>query len=351
MERSTLRIIDANFNRAREAVRLMEEFCRFALNNISLSARTKQLRHRLSSAAGHFNMDMLAASRDSADDVGRAMQVADQLSRTDLKDCFTAAAKRLTEALRVLAETSQVIEPSVAPLFEQLRFDAYTLEKDVLLFSDPYEKFRDVGLYILVTVMPDDDKSKVVDLASACAAGGTDCIQLRAKGLADGDLVILAERFSQACRSSNVISIINDRADIASMADADGFHLGQNDLPITQARKMAAKPMIIGLSTHNSEQLKAAIDQNPIYIALGPAFATPTKPSCKPAGPDYIQSAVKLLDSTGIGGVAVGGITITNIDSVLQTGVRTIAVCSAVTKAAKPEEMCRMLKQRITAFA
>ena len=98
MERAIYRIIDANFNRAREAARVMEEYCRFALESAVLSWRAKELRHRLSRAVDRLDARMLAAARDSAGDVGRGMTVGDQMVRRSLADCSTAAAKRLTEA-------------------------------------------------------------------------------------------------------------------------------------------------------------------------------------------------------------------------------------------------------------
>ncbi len=133
MESAIYRIIDANFNRAREGARVVEEYCRFALDSKALSARAKQLRHRLCSAVGQLDQGHLLAARDSVGDVGREMKVDDQLSRKTLADCATAAAKRLPEALRALAETVQTIDPELAQQFEKLRFQAYTLEKDIFI--------------------------------------------------------------------------------------------------------------------------------------------------------------------------------------------------------------------------
>ena len=185
MERAIFRIIDANFNRAREAARLMEEYCRFALNSSDLSGRAKKLRHLLCDAVGRFDANILIAARDVHTDVGRGMTVQGQLSRLNLRDCFTAAAKRLTEALRVLAETTQTLEPGAAQLFEQLRFDAYSLEKDTLIQSNTAEKCGSVRLYVLLNATDGSSDSQILDLAEACTTGGADCIQLRANGISD----------------------------------------------------------------------------------------------------------------------------------------------------------------------
>jgi len=347
MERSVYRIIDANFNRAREAIRVIEEFVRFALNSGLLSERAGQLRHELSAAIGRLDAARLIASRDTLGDVGVGRKIDKKLKRTELKDCFTAACKRLTEALRTLAEMTETLNPSVAETIEKLRYTAYTLEKDIVLFGDAAEKFKRVRLYIIISSnLPAD----VISLTHRCVAGGADCIQLRAKDTEDDKLFALAVEFVRMCKNADTLSIINDRVDIAVAAAADGVHLGQNDLPIEQARKLQLAPLIIGKSTHSPEQLRTACRQLPTYVSLGPVFATPTKPTVEPVGLDYVRKATEILADTGIGNVAVGGITLDNVEEVLNAGAKAIAVCSAVTEAGDPTTACRALKQKITAF-
>ncbi len=347
MQHSIYRIIDANFNRAREAIRVIEEFCRFALNSSSLTERAKQLRHEISACLGNLDASRLISSRDTLGDVGVGKIVENQLRRTSLKDCFTAGCKRLTEALRVLAETTQTINPSTARKIEELRYAAYTLEKDIITFSDTSEKFKTVRLYIVIT---NNLPAEVISLTHRCAAGGADCIQLRAKAMADDQLLALAVEFVKICKDAGVLSVINDRVDIAVAAGADGVHLGQNDLPLDQARKLQLTPLVVGKSTHSLEQLQKTCLELPTYVGLGPVFATPTKPTADPVGLDYVTKAVEMLADTGIGHVAIGGITPDNVETVLKAGARAIAVCSAVTEATDPAAACRKLKDKITAF-
>jgi len=347
MERAVYRIIDANFNRAREAIRVMEDFCRFALNSDPLTERAKQLRHELSACLGKLDTGRLISSRDTLGDVGAGKTVDNQLTRSNLSDCFTANCKRLTEGLRTLAEMTQTINPSAAQTIEKLRFTAYTLEKDIVLFSDAQQRFKRVRLYIIISSnLPAD----VLSLTHRCVAGGADCIQLRAKDIEDDKLFALALEFVKVCKAADVLSIINDRVDIAAAAGADGVHLGQNDLPLVQARKLQLTPLITGKSTHSIEQLHAACGQQPTYVSLGPVFSTGTKPTAKPVGLDYVKQATKILADTGIGHVAIGGITIDNVKEVLDAGAAVIAVCSAVTEAADPTAACRELKEKIIAF-
>jgi len=207
--------------------------------------------------------------------------------------------------------------------------------------------FKRVRLYVVISSsLPAD----VISLTGRCAAGGADCIQLRAKDIDDDTLFALAAEFVQICRDANVLSIINDRADIAVAAGADGVHLGQNDLPIEQARKLQLSPLIIGKSTHSLEQLRAAREQLPTYVSLGPVFSTGTKPTAEPVGLDYVKHGTEELADTGIGHVAIGGITLDNVQEVLDAGAKAIAVCSAATEVDDPTAACRALKEKITAF-
>ena len=346
MEKSIYRIIDANFNRGREGLRVIEEYCRFYLNNSQLSATAKQLRHLLCDAVGKIEPTRLIISRDTTNDVGVGQKIEKQLNRKGLTDALTAACKRVPEALRAISEMTQIFAPNIAEKIEMIRYQSYTLEKDIILYCGPFEKFKGIKLYVLIT---SNDFAEVKRLTQQCACGGTDCIQLRTKGLEDDLLFELASKFVNLCKDNNIMSIINDRVDIAIASDADGVHLGQNDLPIDKARQLMLKPMIIGLSTHNIKELEKACQLNPTYVAIGPAFATTTKPDIKVAGSEYIKQAIERLKDAGIASVAIGGINFENIEQLLRLGVTAVAVCSAVTEDSDPQAKCRVLKNKIEA--
>jgi len=328
----------------------MEEFCRFALNSVELSSRAKRLRHELCSGIQLLDSEKLIISRDAQEDVGRQLQVDKQLKRSDLKDCFVASAKRLTEALRVLAEVVQPYDAALGQTFEKLRFDAYLLEKEIHLFSSVSAKFAEVRLYVLINATENSGRQEILGLAQDCTEGGADCIQLRAKGISDRKSYELACDLVNLCKNAGVVSIINDRVDIASLSGADGVHLGQGDLPIEQARRIQLRPMIFGVSTHSVQQLKIAIRENPDYAALGPVFSTGTKPDTQAAGIDYITEALDILKDTEIRGVAIGGITLENVDEVLKAGARTLAVCSALSRSDEPKTLCRKLKDKLNSM-
>ncbi len=347
MERATYRIIDVNFNRAREALRVMEEFCRFAVNSAQLTQRAKKLRDELSAAIGGLDGGRLMAGRDTTGDVGAGRGIDERLERSNLKDCLTAACRRLSEALRVLAETVRIADRTLGETIERIRFEAYAIEKDIVLFAEPVEKFRRVRLYVIVT---SNLPAEILSLTERCAEAGADCVQLRAKDVKDDTLFAVSAEFVRICRDRAVLSVINDRVDVAVAAGADGVHLGQNDLPVEQVRRLQLQPLIVGKSTHSPAQLHAAVDEAATYVSLGPVYPTATKPRTAAVGLEYVRQALEALAGTGLGHVAIGGITPQNVEDVLQAGARTIAVCAAVTQAKDPAAACRALKEKIVAF-
>ncbi len=350
MEKAVYRILDANLNRAREALRGMEEYCRFVLDNSTLSGRVKALRHALCQTAAQLEQGKLLCSRDSQNDVGQALRFDGQMKRVSLEDCFVASAKRITEALRALAEVGQTLSPSLYDAFEKLRFDAYTLEKDIYVAGFGYLRMKKVRLYVLLTVKTEHDKQTLPELTRACIAGGADCLQLRCKGFPDRDVLNLSETFADLCRKGDVLSIINDSPDIAILSGADGVHLGQQDISVEKARHLQPRPLIAGVSTHSIEQLHQAVAQPCDYVALGPVFATQTKSHEPAAGLSYLNQAMDVLKHCSISHVAIGGITLDNVCQVLEKGVHCIAVCGAICSADSPEKACRDFKRVLADF-
>jgi thiamine-phosphate pyrophosphorylase len=344
MERSEYRIIDANFNRAREAVRMMEEFCRFVLNSAALTERAKRLRHQLSASIAKLDMSRLLAARDTLADVGVGAKVPEQIYRQSIYDSFTAACKRLVEALRVLAETIYPLNKEAAEDIENLRYTAYTLEKDISVFSQAASRFAAVRLYVIIS---SDLPAHIISLTYRCLQGGADCLQLRAKGMDDAKFMAVAVEFAKICREWNALSIINDRVDIAVASAADGVHLGVTDIPVERARKLQMTPLIVGKSTHSGEQLRLAIAENPTYVSLGPVFSTGTKPDAQPVGLEYVKQGLQMLEGTGIAHVAIGGINLNNVDQVLNAGAKAVAVCSAATESKTPTKACKELKEKL----
>ncbi len=173
-------------------------------------------------------------------------------------------------------------------------------------------------------------------------AAGVDMIQLREKNLEAGDVVHLGGPLAEVCAASGVPFIVNDRIDVAAALNADGVHLGQSDLHVSLARRLLPQA-IVGRSTHSEAEIDAELSaaDPPDYIAVGPVFATPTKPGRPPIGIGPLQHAVRHVS---IPWFAIGGIDSTNLAQVLDAGARRIVVVRAITEAKDPVTAAAELK-------
>ena len=324
-EHTILRILDANLNRAREALRVMEEFARFGLDDADLSTTAKQLRHDLAGSLPGTLDPHLIAHREILTDVGRHVHTEDEYNRSHAVDVVKAAAKRLTEALRAIEEYGKTLEPAFAARIEQLRYRAYELERRLLITSGARQRWGRTSLYVLITeALCQDDW---LATAKAALRGGADCLQLREKNLPDGELLDRARRLAALCHEHNALCLVNDRPDIAALSGADGVHLGQDDMDVASARRILPRDGLVGVSTHTIEQVKDAIQTCPDYLAVGPMFASPTKPQDHLAGVDTLAQARRL---TAIPLVAIGGINERNAGQVLAAAPACLCVCAAV---------------------
>ncbi len=373
------RIIDANLNRAREALRVMEEYTRFGLDDAGLTAALKETRHELRGCADDFEArcggqtsrtvrgdepahsdgrgsdgqfartearGSVVGHREIVGDVGREVGTESEYRRADAADVALAAGKRLSEALRAIEEYGKVIDPTFAAGIERIRYRGYELERRLTLTATARNRFGHARLYVIVTESL--CKGDWFKAAEAALCGGADCLQLREKALADGELLGRAARLADLCRKRGVLFIVNDRPDVAVAVGADGVHLGQDDLTVVAARRILPSTALVGLSTHTVEQVAAAAEQAPDYIAVGPMFATATKPQEHVAGPATLAAARAL---TSLPLVAVGGINAQNALEVLAGDPCCICVCSAVIAQADVEAAAARLRTLIAGSA
>jgi thiamine-phosphate pyrophosphorylase len=322
---SVLRILDANANRAREAMRVIEDYARFVLDDDGLSARLKNLRHELAAATGSWTADAIL-HRDTPGDVGRSHKTAAEMARETTGDVVIAAGKRLGEALRAIEEFVKTISAPDAAKVEAIRYRFYDIEQLVARTFRPAGIFEKVRLCVLITESA--CKRPWMEVAQAAIAGGADCLQLREKNMDAAELLRRAKEIVALCRKNGVISIINDRPDIAILSGADGVHVGQDDLPATEARKIVGREKIVGVSTHRIEQARQAVLDGADYIGVGPVFRSSTKLRDILPGLDYAR---EIAEKIHIPAVAIAGITSENVDEVLRTGIRRIAITAAVT--------------------
>lgn len=343
MNTPTARIIDANANRIREGFRVVEEFLRFDLNDADLIAKLKYLRHDLTQHLDQLNTTQLIRARDSEHDVGRHTQTPTEYTRTNTFDIAAASFKRIQEGLRVIEEYAKTTNRDTARAFEQLRYRTYELEQMLVIRLTANRRFANVQLYVIITESL--CRHDWVETAQQTLAGGADCLQLREKNLPDRELLDRARTLTRLCRDHNALSIINDRPDIAALADADGVHIGQDDLIVHEVRRIAGPSRLVGLSTHNVAQLHNAIDTSPDYIAVGPMFPSNTKPQDHVPGPTLITDA---KNQTTLPIVPIGGINESNLDQLVNAGATRICVCSTIIAAKNPKQATINLKAALT---
>ena len=330
--REVYRILDANFNRAREALRVTEDCGRFALNDPAVAAMAKNLRSDLAEVLKSMPADEFLVSRDTPGDIGTEISSPTETTRVDLADVVTAACKRLTEALRTIEEYSKFLAPDYVLKTERMRYNAYTLEKRILCRLMVRKRFADCKLYVLLGSHV--CKGSLREIARGAIAGGADAVQLRDKDIADDELLALAAELRELTDETGRILIINDRPDIAAIVGADGVHLGQHDLPVAEARRLLRPGAIVGRSTHSLNQARAAVVEGADYIAVGPIFETATKNAGPTVGLELLR---EVADNVSLPIVAIGGITAENAKSVIEAGASTLAVCAAVCSAEKPQ--------------
>lgn len=333
MQRINLkRIIDANLNRASEAARVLEEIARFLLDDKELSEKLKNIRHQINSTQDKDYSKYLEA-RDTEQDVG--VDIKNNTEKTNIESIFKANIKRLQQALRTLAEYSTENKENNA-MFEKLRYTSYTLEQIMWDRIGAHGAQLDSKKLYLVT---NSDKfssdDEFLDAIASALEGGVDILQLREKNMPAKRIIELGRKIKQLCLQYDATFIINDRVDIAAILEADGVHLGQDDLDVASARTILGENTIIGVSTHAPEQALKAVEDGADYIGVGPVFATPTKEGRIPVGLEYVKWASENIE---IPAFAIGGIDEENIDEVINAGAKRIAVVRAIINANSPQK-------------
>ncbi len=334
----TSRILDAAANRAREALRVIEDHARFVLDDAHLCGQAKALRHELTQALRELGPEGLLQARDTAHDVGAAIAGEGEYVRSSLADVLLAAGKRLGEALRSLEEYGKLAHPLLGERVEALRYRAYTLEKAAALMGRARERLAAARLYVLLSAA--SCKSSLEWTIEEAAAGGASVFQLREKSLPDRDLLSRARDVRRWTLRAGALFIVNDRPDIARLAEADGVHLGQDDLGVREARRILGPDALIGVSTHDADQVRRAVEDGASYIGIGPTFPSGTKSFATFPGLAFIREASAL---TGLPAFAIGGIHAGNIAEVAAAGARRVAAGLAVAAADEPRLAARAI--------
>jgi thiamine-phosphate pyrophosphorylase len=320
------RILDANLDRAREGLRIIEEWCRFGLNHGVFTNDCKEMRMELAK----WHSPQLRMARNTPDDVGTALSHPQEEVRESLEGLLQANLCRVQEALRVLEEYGKLYHPQMGSSFKQMRYRVYTLESNLMGYSR-YQKLHESSLYLVTS--PCENLLGVVESA---LQGGLTLVQYRDKNADNEVRFAYAQKLCQLCHQYDALFIVNDHVDLALAVDADGVHLGQQDLPIAVARNLLGSQKIIGRSTTNPEEMSRAIAEGADYLGVGPVYETPTKPGKQAAGFDYLAHAITHCPLPWF---AIGGIDPHNINEVLNAGVQRVAVVRAIMEADQPDLM------------
>jgi thiamine-phosphate pyrophosphorylase len=327
--RSLLRILDANLNRAREALRVVEDLARFHRDDAASAAALKDARHSLDRLARPLSRDLVRA-RDSERDVGRNGDRPVDLPRSP-RELLAANLKRAGEALRSVEEIAKGRYPDLSREAHRRRFELYTLEKRL---ADPRALLEAARLYVLLD--PRVTPRPLAKVAEEAVRGGADVLQLRQKPRPDAGL---AREIRAAV--GDALFIVNDDVAVALASAADGVHLGLEDLPIADARRIGVG--IIGATSHSLAEARRAKAAGADYLSCGPMFSTPLKPHLEPLGFSYLEALKKL----GLPFFCIGGITRKNASPTL---IRA-AVCAGVIGARDVAGAARSIRARLTSTA
>lgn len=322
-----LRIIDANSNRIREGLRVIEDISRFALNDRGFTKDLKKIRHFISISLKKLKVpSRFIVGRDSIKDVGIFSEIKNEFKRDGFVDLVCANMQRVEEGLRVLEEISKITNPEISMEFKSTRFKIYIIEKKII------EKLKpkiDLSLYVIIDkeFLKGRNIKKIVE---DVVRGGVTTIQYRDKISSDREIIRICKYIRKVTKKHNVGFIVNNRVDVAFLVDADGVHIGEDDVDIKSARKIIGNK-IIGATSHTIFEAREAYKNGADYISVGPVFKTYTKVSLpEPKGVEFIR---KIRGMVSIPIVAIGGINLDNAEKVIKSGADGIAVISAVLSA------------------
>ncbi len=331
-------LIDANLDRAREGLRVMEDWCRFGLKRSDFSIQIKDWRQQL----GLHHHSIYRKARLTSNDP--AMGVSHQLQkvRSTPEAVFIANSSRVQEALRVIEEFTRITDPTLCEIATTIRYETYEIQIKVLNSSEGINKrkiLQDSFIYLITT-----NRSDLEEVVLQALKAGVKIVQYREKFLNDNEKISQAKCLASLCKKYNSLFIVNDRIDIAIAVDADGVHLGKEDIPTKIARELLGAEKIIGRSTHCLEDIKNAEEEGCDYIGIGPIFSSETKKELNPIGIDHLK---KGSSETLLPAFAIGGINNSNIKKLNQINNLRIAVSNAIINSndpfSKTEELIKFL--------
>ncbi len=315
---------------------------RYVLDDRFLTGETKQLRHDLAAALDRLPNAERHAARETLADVGTTITTASETARADAEAVIVANLKRVEEALRSLEEYGKVVDSEFASKVERLRYRAYTLERAIDITRTSLDRLMSARLYVIIDGRGSADKFD--RLVETLVEAGADIVQLREKRLSDRELIARARRLRAMTHGTTTLFVINDRPDVARLTDADGVHVGQEELSVKDARTIVGPRALVGVSAHSIEQARQAVLDGANYIGVGPTFASSTKVFEAYSGVELLRAVANEIQLPAF---AIGGITLETLDQVLAAGMCRVAVSAAITDADDPGNVAREFRRRL----
>ena len=345
-ESSVFRIIDAAANRAAEGLRVVEDFARMHKEDASLARELKQLRHSLTTALAPIDSATLLQARDPASDVGTTISTSSEFERADFSAIVRSNFARVLQSLRTMEEYSKFLserfDESIAPQLEQLRYQTYIVEKAVFNTVDSQASLNDVMIYVLTDSR--GGLSEFESLIGELIRADVGLIQLRDKSLDDRELLRFGKRLTELTRDVRTRWIMNDRPDLARLADADGVHVGQEDVSVHQARQIVGPGKLIGVSTHDIDQARAAEIAGANYIGVGPCFPSGTKQFNQFVPTEFLST---VSSEILVPAFAIGGIDASNVATLNQLGIGRVAVSKSLVESHDKSQDAGILKKAL----
>jgi thiamine-phosphate pyrophosphorylase len=330
-------LFDFNIRQALDAIVDLGRYSRWTLGDLHLAEEFDQLRRELADVLAHLP----GASRSSAatpppeprphDEDERRQRPIDHEPPNVLQQLLDQSLSELQESV-----TSLYAQP--AAKLGHLRQRAGLLARAVQISLASRARFSGVGLYVLV------DGGSSLDAFASLVRGlldaGVRAFQLRDKSLGDRQLFERARALRRLTASTRALAVVNDRPDLAVLADADGVHVGQEDLAVREARAMVGNERLVGVSTHTLPQARQAVLDGADYIGCGPTFPSTTKTFDSFAGADFLKQVARQITLPAF---AIGGVGPENLAQVIDAGFLRVAVSSAVTQSEDPAASAKRL--------
>jgi thiamine-phosphate pyrophosphorylase len=333
MDAQTMRMLDANFNRVAEGLRVVEDIFRFCFDHGDIQGRLKGVRHRLMVQAPDEGSELW---RQALEDVGFRVEDAWEKDRGGTRDLLRANFKRAQQGLRCLEELFKLDRPAAAREIKSLRYEVYDIEGTALAWIERPQLGQ--GLYLILS----EPAAGYLRLARMAVAAGLPAIQLRYKGSDMHRCLSLAKGLHEITKDTRTLLIVNDRPDVALLANADGIHLGQADLPAEAVRRLIGPRKLLGLSTHNLDQVCRAAQLPVDYIGFGPLYPTTSK-----ADPDPTTGLETYFEARQISPhpvVAIGGLNPARLAHLGTAACPHPAMISAIADASDPQAAMRAIQ-------